>query len=280
MTLDAVHAAHDALGDDAEWLVVERAPAPADALSIGDLVADGGSGIDRVVAHWRTLNPSDPGNPSLVIGVVAWLAYGARLRAVERKRHLISVDSHAVRFGLFGGDHDPSRAWWPDDATVEPIADDPDAIVDAYRHLALDAVETLTPLVEAVRAKVSEGRRGLWAQVVNTFFEIGPGYDTADPLPARAELDLLLRAVEGTPLAHRPVVVDIPRSDGDRQMVRTTACCLAYQSPHTHATDDGEPEPVRPWDDGPWAHYCMSCPLIPIEETVARAQYWIEHEDG
>jgi hypothetical protein len=277
--LDAVQIARDALGEASEWLVIERGPAPHDALSIGDLVANDGAGIERVIAHWRTLNPGDPGNPSLVIGNVAWMTLSPQLLAVKRARRLVMVDLSAVRLGMFGGDDDPGRAWWPADVVVQDLdAGDDDAIVAAYRHLALQAIETLSPLVETVRARVSEGRRGLWAHVVNQFFELGPGYSDADPAPARAELDLVVRALEGTVLAHRPVVVDIPRSDGDRQMLRTTACCLAYLSPHDHTADGGEPAPARPWDDGPWAHYCMSCPLIPIEETVSRAQYWIDSE--
>jgi hypothetical protein len=282
---DPLSVAHAALGDGTEWLAITWGPPTHPSISLAELVTDGGSGVDRVLAHWRSLNASDPTGPAGVIGLVAWLAFWPQLRAVRESRQLITVDPHGMRFGCFGTDHEPSRIWWPADATVEPIGPDDHDLADAYRCLVTDAVTALTPLVEAVRVMAATGRRGLWAQVVNTFFGVGPDYAMADPATARRHLALMLDACAGTPLAHQPVVLDVPRSDGIHQMVRTTACCLAYLATAEDNADDepsaegGVAEERPPWQDGPFAHYCMSCPLIPIEETVLRVNYWLDQRD-
>lgn len=215
----------------------------------------------------------EEGGAPAVIGAVAWGLFHPQLVAVCEARQLITVDVAGARIDLFGGDDDPTRVWWPTDTMVEPIGDDDRDVEAAYRRLVRQAVAALDPLVELVRTRVSLGRRGLWAHVVGTFNGVGP--DSADPDPDRlsAELTLMERARSGTPFAQRAVLLDVDRPDGRRRLVRTSACCLAYLEPYEPDEDD-----PRPWARGPWVDYCTRCPLIPVEETVTRANYWLDEK--
>jgi hypothetical protein len=266
----ALRVARDSLGPLNEWLTVdEAAGAETDGLSTGDLLAGGGAGIDRVLERWREARPGDPGGPPAVLGSVAWALYLPRLLTVRDRRLLIRHDPHEVRFELAGED-EPTRVWWPATA-VDPVTGDGGA-VEAYRFLVEEAVSALGPLVEAVRARHRCGRRGLWAHVVDVFNMVGPRYDQPDPAPRCTELRLMRQARAGTPLDQPVALVDVERPDGRREMIRTSACCLAYLVP---LQPGGE---SRPWHGGPWERYCMRCPLIPVEESVARAHYWLDRE--
>jgi hypothetical protein len=224
------------------------------------------------VERWQEIRPGDPGGAPAVLGAVAWGFFHPQLVAVRDARRLVTLDVERARIDLCGGDEDPTRVWWPADTTAEVVGAGDRAVEAAYRLLVEQAVTVLGPLVELIRSQVSIGRRGLWAHVVDTFNGVGPRY--TDPAPDRlcAELGLMERARAGTPLAQRAVVVDIDRPDGCRRVVRTSACCLAYLAPH-HPGDRS-----LPWSEGPWADYCMRCPLIPLEETVRRADHWLDHD--
>lgn len=281
---EAIDAARSSLGRYARWLIVDAAHPDAwsdRAMTLADLVAGGaeggdepGAGIDRVLAWWEQIRPGDPGGAPAVIGAVAWALFHPQLVAVREARLLITIDVAEVRVDLLGSDDDPTRVWWPTGTAVEPVGDDERDVEAAYRHLVEQAVAALEPLVELVRGRVSVGRRGLWAHVVDTFNGVGPDYGDPDPERLTAELAVMERARARTPLAQRAVLVDVDRPDGLRRVVRTSACCLAYLVPHER--DEADP---RPWDCGPWADYCMRCPLIPVEETVLRANYWLDVED-
>jgi hypothetical protein len=277
---DAIDAARSSLGRYAPWLIVDAAHPgswPEGAMTLADLVAadgdEAGAGIDRVLAWWEQIRPGDPGGAPAVMGAVAWALFHPQLVAVREARLLITVDVAAARVDLLGGDDDPTRVWWPVGTAVEPVGEAEHDVEAAYRRLVEQAVVALEPLVDLVRTRVSLGRRGLWAHVVDTFNGVGPDYGDPDPERLTVELAIMERARARTPLAQRAVLVDVDRPDGQRRVVRTSACCLAYLASHEHDEDD-----PRPWACGPWADYCMRCPLIPVEETVARANYWLDDE--
>lgn len=279
---DAIDAARSSLGRYAPWLTIDAAHPgswPGGAMTLADLVAEvggeAGAGIDRVLAWWDQLRPGDPSGAPGVIGTVAWALFHPQLVAVREARKLITVDVTRARVDLFGGDDDPIRVWWPTDTMVEPVGDDEGDVEAAYRHLVRQAVAALEPLVELVRTRVSLGRRGLWAHVVGTFNGVGPDYVDPDPDRLSAELAIMERARAGTRLARRAVLLDVDRPDGRRCLVRTSACCLAYLAPYEPDEDD-----PRPWAKGPWVDYCTRCPLIPLVETVARANYWLDEKEG
>jgi hypothetical protein len=265
----AVALARESLGTHSEWLTVRAATGELAAVrgwTVAELLADEGAGLDSIVARWRAAQPLSPPDPPAAIEAVAWALCLPPLLAVRERRMSICVELTMVRIELDDREH--TTVWWPAHTTVEPV----DTALDAYRRVVDDTVGLLGPLVEAIRERVAIGRRGLWGHVVNVFDAVGPRYTDVDPGPATAELALVERARAGTPLAQRTVLVDIDRSDGCRRTVRTSACCLAYR---TSLPPDVRP---RPWHSGPWARYCMACPLIPFDETVARANYWLDQE--
>ncbi|MFN3216848.1 MAG: hypothetical protein ACE367_10165 [Acidimicrobiales bacterium] len=274
---DAIDVARSSLGRFAPWLTIDAAHPGSwsdGAMTLADLVADDGAGIDRVLQWWDQLRPGDPGGAPGVIGTVAWALFHPQLVAVREARKLITVDVTRARVDLFGDDDDPTRVWWPTDTQIEPVGDDEGDVEAAYRHLVGQAVVALEPLVELVRTQVSLGRRGLWAHVVGTFNGVGPDYVDPDPDRLSAELVIMERARAGSPLAQRAVLLDLDRPDGRRRLVRTSACCLAYLAPYEPDEDD-----PRPWANGPWISYCTRCPLIPEEETIARAHYWLDEKE-
>ena len=267
----AIELARRALGEHGDWLQVSAARPPPEAITLAEFLADDGRRLDQLLATWHERNPDDPPEYRAgVIGSVARMAFAPLLALVGRERVLPGVDVSEMRFGFSEGHGAPDRVWWPNDVTVEPVAD----LEATLSLLIAGAIDFLTPLVHATRLRVPIGQRGLWGRVIDVFTGLGPGYDHPDPQTQCDDLSVFRRLVAGTVLDQPIEVVVIDRPDGVRCMVRTVACCFAYKkSPDDH----GERE-VRPWDDSEWSRHCMSCPLIPVEETVRRANYWIEDE--
>jgi hypothetical protein len=189
-----------------------------------------------------------------------------------RVKVVLTGDEPGVR-----GVHFPSLrlAVGPDD----PLAGDPTVGVGPPDDLLAGAVRAFAdlaePFVEAVRGRVSVGRRGLWGNLVDCFaFPLGnrrPG--DRSPVDQHDRTARFERAAMGTPLGQRLAWIDFEHRGEPHTTLVTTTCCLAYKWPDDgHVRQDG--------CDPRWNRYCMSCPLIPSEETVHRARYWLDHPDG
>jgi hypothetical protein len=172
---------------------------------------------------------------------------------IGRARCSPVVDLGEVRLRIGVAEDDVAQVWWPAD-TALVSADDVDAILAT---LVQSAIGVLAPLVEEVRPRAPVGRRGLWGRVVDAFTTIGPHDDDDDIDRALGDLDALRRAVRRTVLDQPIVAVEYDAPEGRRCMVRTVACCYAYKAPHD-SDHDG------------WDRYCASCPLVPVEESIAR----------
>jgi hypothetical protein len=250
---DAAELAMRALGPTSRWLRVSTDRAPADAVTVADLVADDGRRIDEILAAWHALDPSAPSEYRAgVVGTVAWMLLAPAMSMIARARCAPVLDLGEVRLQVTVADDDVAHVWWPAGTAVVPAAD-VEAILATLVEAAIGA---LAPLVGAVRLRAPVGRRGLWGRVVDAMTAIGSDDDDADIDQAKRDLDALRRAVRGTVLDQPIVVVEYDVPQGRRCVVRTVACCFAYKA--SHEESDG------------WDRYCVSCPLIPVEETIAR----------
>jgi hypothetical protein len=271
--VDVVDLVERCMGEESQWLRFGVGAAPDDAVTLAGLLDDDGRGLDELLADWRRRDPHDP--PEYAAGVVshvAWMMLAPQLAVLSAERSFIDVDLQAIAMSFPSGHDEPADVWWPAVIDVRHHVD-PAGVLD---RVVADVIEVLTPLVRATRQRVPVGTRGLWGRVADVFTALGPSYEREDVARRDADLLAFLHAARGTVLELPIELVDIARPDGDRKMVRTIACCFAYKS-DPDAESDADDSPTRPWNDGPWARYCMSCPLIPVEETIARANYWLDH---
>jgi hypothetical protein len=265
----AVDVARSALGDRAEWLQLSADAPPPEAVRLDQLLADDARLLDELLARQRERYSHEPPEYAAgVVGAVAWMVYAPILASLceHRRRPLIAAVDVLMRFPTV--DDEVDQVWWPAATPLIDVAD----LDTTLRELVAEAIEFLTPLVDAVRARTPVGRRGLWGRVVDVFASVGPSYEHVEVDRRTADLQAFRRAAAGTVLDQPIELVDIARPEGTRRMVRTVACCFAYKA---DSHDDDEHE-QRPWDGGEWARYCMSCPLIPVEETILRANYWLD----
>jgi hypothetical protein len=263
VSASATDEARRALGDAADWLRLDPGP-PGDAVTLAELLDDDHRLVD---ALYRELYELQPGSPpeyrAGLVGSVAWMTLTPILSMIGEHRRCPRVDLADIRFRFSYAD-EIGHVWWPDSVIVDPVVD----LDDTLRALVLHSIDRLGPLVDAVRSWAPVGRRGLWGRVVDVFTGLGPSYEHPDPTRRLADLAAFRRAAAGTVLDQRIEVLEVDQPDGMRRMVRTVACCYAYKA-------EREAAGSRPWDDGEWAGYCTSCPLIPVAESVARARYWL-----
>lgn len=261
-----------ALGPHAAILRVAVGNPPDGAMLVGTLHEDGGAGLDAAITRWRAADPhADPSLAAVnVLWAVAWATLTPLVRLVAADRLVADLAIGGIALESEPDDGGPWRAWWPASVGARTFAE-PEA---AYAELVARSVAAFAPLIDAVGERVRVGPRALWCRLVDVFADVGPRYELADPSPARAELEAFTRAAAGTRLAQRLRYVDFEHEGTSRQLVRMTACCLAY----TRSTD-ADPPP-HPSSVGPWSAYCMTCPLIPEHETVRRARWRLEHPDA
>ena len=161
-------------------------------------------------------------------------------------------------------------------AADHAAAGHPDATVVADRtalveRLADTAVELLTPLFAAVRARASYGLRGMWGSLADdlagtlAWITRSSDGDAGEQRRAWGATDEILDAVAArTPLLRvRPTAVDVEWSAGSTLFCRRGTCCLYYKTPDAavHAGDD---------------RYCTSCPLREPADQRAEWARWLE----
>lgn len=258
-----------ALGPHAAILRVAMGAPPDNAMLVETLHADGGAQLDAAIARWRAADPhADPAVvPVNVLWAVAWATLTPLVRLVAAERLVADVDLAGIALETEPDDGGPWRAWWPEPVKARTFVE-PEA---AYADLVTRSLTAFAPLIDAVGQRVPVGPRALWCRLVDVFADVGPRYQLSDPSPARAEIEAFARAAMGTRLGQRLRYVDFEYAGTARQLVRMTACCLAYTR-----SSDADPPP-HPSSVGPWSAYCMACPLIPEHETVRRARWWLNH---
>jgi hypothetical protein len=261
-----------ALGPHAAILRVAVGTPPDGTMVVGTLHADGGAQLDAAIARWRAADPhADPAVvPVNVLWAVAWATLTPLVRLVAAERLVTDTDLGDIALETEPDDGGPWRAWWPAPVSATTCVE-PEV---AYADLVARSLTAFAPLIDAVRQRVRVGPRALWCRLVDVFADVGPRYQLADPSRARAEIGAFTRAAAGTRLGQQLRYVEFEHRGTARQIVRMTACCLAYTR-----SSDADPPP-HPSSVGPWSAYCMTCPLVPEHETVRRARWWLDHPDA
>jgi hypothetical protein len=284
-------AAHD-IGDE-EWMrVAVGGPVPSgtwttpERLLAPDAQGRPGLGLEQLADAFTREYPGveAPVVWSTLHTGAMWVVPDLVARLLVRSGRLVRVRPDRIRLGLRlagrepGVDalhlEDPELVVTPDDplaGTSGVEIRDPD---DLLALMVADVVAFAAPFVDAVRSRVKIGRRGLWGNVVDAL-----AFPLAERLPAdpsalagRARVDRLMAACAGTPLDQRLVWLDFEHDGEPQTALQTTSCCLAYKWPVRPG--DG---PRRDSCDPQWDRYCASCPLIPADERVHRARYWLDH---
>ncbi|MBW3574586.1 MAG: (2Fe-2S)-binding protein [Actinobacteria bacterium] len=158
----------------------------------------------------------------------------------------------------------------------DPQADHPDAVVLADEATLADRyaeslVETLTPLLEAVRRGAAYGLRGLWGAVADditgTALRVARQTGTdgwAAWNLSQAVLDHL--AARQTLLRRRPTPFPVTWRGGEALFQVKGTCCLYYK------THDG---PLDPDGDS----YCITCPFRYDDNRLSRLRRQLEHPE-
>ncbi len=268
-----------ALDDQSDWLRVEIGrPTKETQVSIAQLASPG----DGRLALALKKAGSDHRRPAARVGrdTFAGIAYQALLPQVitlSRQRRIPILDPASLGIDL-GSDY-PLVAVW-DTARVavvdgDPLAGEDDVEVaatveDLHVRLVDWAIDTLDPVIEAVKTHVRVGRKALWGAVVDCFSWLGPDVEDVDPSKPMVELARFRRASGNTPLGMRVPVIEVDAPVGQRLQVGRSTCCFFYQEPVE--SDEVMPEHLR----GPWERYCTTCPLMPEDETVRRLLHRLE----
>jgi ferric iron reductase protein FhuF len=281
---------------DGEWLRFHFGPTPPSGVwtTIARLVDGAAAGLNVLADALRRARPEVSAELiwSGLHGWVSWPVTELVARYLATTGRLIRLAPSDVALGLrLDGPEPGVRSLWVRSLRVAVAADDEwagdrrsadqriEVVDDGDRLAALmatDVVELMTPVVEAIRARVSVGRRGLWAGpldgLVWPFAERRP--DDESCADAQRRVGRVLAAFVGTPLAQRVDWLEFDHAGRRHARLVTTACCLAYKWPT-------EPDrgPRRDGLDLQWDRYCASCPLLPRDEMVHRARYWLDHSE-
>lgn len=278
-----------AFGDGGWFTHHVGGPAPSGTWTTRSaLLADAPGGLSGLVAlqrpHWPDLDP-DLLWVELVSSLAAPVVYTASKLVEARSRYLV-IDADALAVHVEFGEH---RAWfsgtWYPNPVLQVLPDDPLAGASRVevvasseimvRNLVDDSRRFLEPIIEAVRPNVSVGRRGLWGLTLDSLLWPYAVQDESEPPTApRERVARVMDAAAGSPFSRRLDWIDFDHAGRACTELRTSSCCLHYKWPHTDETlraDGGDPR---------WNAYCMLCPLIPTDESVHRAIWWIEHPDG
>lgn len=177
--------------------------------------------------------------------------------------------------------HLHADGWFDDVAFLGPavavLADDPAAgelhtvVVPDIGHLrawwATRTAAAVAPLLEAVRARLPFGRRGLWGSVADAVAGTALAVTRAADAGSRTRWDdavaLLdaLGAVAPVSLV-RPTPFMVEWSGGETCMAVRGTCCLYFRTV-------AQPDPAG---DG----YCTSCPLVDDDHRHRRWASWLE----
>jgi hypothetical protein len=223
--------------------------------------------VPRVGAWCAQAREQD--NPARLASVAATTVGGALVHAVlGRVTAALVLDRRAwdVRPGHLSLHPDTGRLAVRDASLLvlpdDPAAGHPDAEVlpdlpALLRRVAADAVATLRPLLDAVRAATRYGLVPLWnsaADAVRGAAHYAPLYAGADRERARAvgaalvaELGAAL-AAQGARLRDRGGHEHVQWGTETYALPVRAACCLYYKT---------EPEVERPSDA-----YCLTCPFL------------------
>ncbi len=135
------------------------------------------------------------------------------------------------------------------------VADDLDqlrrVLIERYRGL-------LAPFLTLVASSTQRGRRALWADAGDRLatYLLMAGRALGDPAAGRAEADALLALAE-PPLRHDVRWLEFEHRGAATIWKRRSVCCLVYQAPS--------------WK----GQYCATCPLVPVDDTIARTRAWL-----
>ncbi len=132
---------------------------------------------------------------------------------------------------------------------------------------AVRTVAAVAPLLEAVRARLPFGRRGLWGSVADSVASASLAVARATGADARPSWDeavALLDALAGvTPVSFvRPTPFMVEWSGGEACMAVRGTCCLYFRTV-------AEPDPTG---EG----YCTSCPFVDDDHRRRRWTSWLE----
>lgn len=218
---------------------------------------------------------------------VTWVTAGGPTRLAHQAGRLVMIEPSRMwlHAGLVGGHPAIDRiAFAAPEVTVlagDELAGGARVRVagsreELYRLHAEQLARALGPVLEQAFTRVTGSRRSLWSVITGdtagSCFHLAT--DADDPHSGRREAEAFIAAAAETPLAMRLRFVEFTHGGRAHVSMRTPACCLAYRTPHV-----GEDGP-HPSSAGPWQHYCSTCPVVPEEETVRRAVWWLEHADG
>lgn len=281
---------------DGDWLRVSiGGPPPSGTWTTrAALLADDARGLAVLVDAVRHRRPEvdDETVWSGMHHAVAWPLFHLTASLLARTGRLLRVEPDDARIGLdLVGDDPGVRHLAIRTARVAVVPDDPwlterheggvdgvevvDTVDDQFRLLARDAERFLAPLVDAVRSRVPIGRRGLWGMALDAllwpFADERPGDGATSQ---RERVERVLSAAAGTSLAQPVSWIEFDHGGRRRMRIRTTSCCLAYRWPAREGA-----EPRRDGCDLRWNRYCSNCPLIPDDEAIHRARFWIDHRD-
>jgi hypothetical protein len=277
---DVVRSLLPALDIYESWLHVSAGrPSEEGWVTLDQILTPGDRSLDELLAKAG----DDPRRPRQLVArsVFGWMCFcflTPQVLTLSQQGRIPDLDGGTIWWKL--GSESPCMVAW-DTARATVLEDDPLAgedgvttlpgIDDLYEALVGWAVDTLEPLLEAVRDRVRAGRNGLWGSVTDFFAEIGPQSEEPDPLPGLDRLARFERAAAGTPVGQRIPLIHVPRPDGERVQTGRAGCCLYYKEPAD--PDEQMPEYLQ----GPWARYCTTCPLIPEEEAVRRLNWHLDH---
>jgi hypothetical protein len=273
-----------------EWLSVDIGGSPplGTWTTHAQLVANSGSGLTAIVGfqqeQWDDVDASLLWQNGLLT-MYPVIEVAAELLAKQRRAVVLDPATLALRLRL---DSDEPGVWgvWFRQPRLRVLPDDPIvgavgvAVVadedELVRGVVTDVVALMEPLVDIVRPRVSIGRRGLWGTVLDLLVSpLGHQQPDEDPTVPHARVERLLAQAVRTPLEQQVQWINFDHDDRPQTHIRTTSCCMAYKWP---VRPDDEPRVDS--CDKQWDRYCASCPLIPIDESIHRARYWLDHPDG
>lgn len=232
----------------------------------GDLLADDGAGLNRLLADISARTGGQPdvaasylagwyASPVISVAVAGWFLHR---RVLDVARANVSLHVHQDGWLDAIAIEGPGMAVVPGD----PAAGEPGVVVVADEgalraHLVTSLLGHLSPVVAAIRARSPIGLRALWGTIADdigfAFLTAGRHVGALDL--ARAEADAVLAAAS-PPLQALPVWFPFEhRGEPTLHLIRDT-CCLAHKT-----TDHG---------------YCTTCPSTSDEERCQRLCDWLD----
>lgn len=267
--LDVVRAS---LGADTDWIRVQTGMVSARAFTLAQLLAEDGRLLDDQQRRWFINEPcSPPERFSAFVGSVAQMTLSPALAVLRQQQQLPVVAFESLHFDLGRAAEGGLDVWWPDHVLLAEVDD----VEAGLSVLIAQIIDFMTPLVSAMGPRVRVGPHKLWAQVVDALTGYRPRYTDPAPQTDRAFWEASQRLARATVLHQGDAVIEIPHRAQTRHMVRATACCFVYKQPPV-------PGSVQryPWSSNRWAGYCMICPIIPTQETIARASCLLDTSES